>query len=270
MSEGIAPTEDGTLHFETLGEGLPVVLVHAGYLDCRMWDGQYEYLSTKYQTVRYDVRGFGKSSNPKGPYSDAADLRSLLDHLGIEKTVLIGVSNGGRISLDFAVEHPDRVRALVLMDFGISGYKSSGQDEDALWDSFQESEERYLNLIKETKFREAAAIDVDIWTPAVSPTMREKLLDIATENVQKSTQYKPDLQVSPEPPAFDRIEVLKMPILMILGERDVPGQIVAVKRMHELLPASEFVIMEGADHIPSLSRPDEFRKVLHDFLERVE
>lgn len=266
MDSGNVEVKDGYLYYEVEGYGTPVVLIHAGYLDSRMWDEQFKLFSMEYKVIRYDVRGFGKSSCPGGKYSDSRDLKSLLDQLGIEKGILVGVSNGGRIALDFAVEHADQVRALVLMDFGVSGYESSGPEEDHLWDSLRDAEVKYQRLMMEGDYRDCAAIDVDLWTSMVSDEMRERLLMIATENARKSTLYVPDLQIFPDPPAFARLKDLQMPILMILGDHDVPGQIASVKRVHQLLPESELVTIQGADHIPSLSKPYEFNKILGDFL----
>lgn len=260
----------GHIFAEFEGDGLPVILIHAGYLDSRMWDSQFHLLKRQYMAIRYDVRGFGKSSDPDVKYSDGEDLRALMDHLGVKKAVLIGVSNGGRISLDFSVVYPERVAALMLVDFGIRGYKSSGNDEDKLWDTFKEVEERYAGFIEQKKYREAASIDVNIWTPLVKGELRDKLVEIATENVKKQAPYKEDLQVSPSPPAFQRLDRLTMPVLMILGDHDVPGQIVQVRRVHEMLKGSELVEIEDADHIPSLSSPEKFDGIMENFLREVD
>ena len=143
MTGEILQVKGGSIHYTKVGDGLPIVLIHAGYLDSRMWDNQVEHFSGEYTVITYDVRGFGKSSAAMDRYTDADDLELLLDHLKVEKSVLIGVSNGGRISFDFAVEHPDRVMAMVLVDPGIKGYRSSGPEEDALWDDFNlKSEEQ--------------------------------------------------------------------------------------------------------------------------------
>jgi pimeloyl-ACP methyl ester carboxylesterase len=189
----------GKLYYETTGDGLPVVLIHAGYLDSRMWDSQFETFSRQYQVIRYDVRGYGKSSRSESNYSDAVDLKSILDHLKIDRAVLVGVSMGGRIALDFAVEYIDRVRALVLINFGIRGYISSGPEEDGLFDPIIETRKDYLKLREEGKLREAAAIDVNLWNHALSKETREYIMDIATENVYINKYDPKEYQVSPEP-----------------------------------------------------------------------
>ena len=271
MDGEMLQVKGGSIHYWKIGNGLPIVLIHAGYLDSRMWDNQVEHFSGEYTVITYDVRGFGKSSAAMDRYTDADDLELLLDHLKVEKSVLIGVSNGGRISFDFAVEHPDRVMAMVLVDPGIKGYRSSGPEEDALWDDFNLKSEEQNALIREGKFREAAVMDVEIWTPMLTGDMREKITNIALENARV---YSPgsdpfELQVSPEPPAFTRLDALKMPILMVVGDHDLPGMIVLARRVHEMIPHSRMITIKGADHVPSLSRPEEFTRIVQDFLKNV-
>lgn len=266
MATGKVQVEGGDLFYEDRGEGTALVLIHAGYVDSRMWDNLFEYLSKKYRVVRYDVRGFGKSSKPVREYCDATDLKQLLDHLGIQRAAIVGVSNGGRIAFDFAVTHPEMVSALVPVDSGLKGYKISGPEEEKLWESMTLDEERYLKLRKEGKNREAAAIDVDFWSNAISGKLREQILDMAEENVSTDEADPDRFQVSPSPPAFTLLSSLTMPVLIIVGSNDTPPLIEMARRIHGMIPGSKFVTIEGADHLPSIARPDEFQKILLDFL----
>ena len=120
---------------------------------------------------------------------------------------------------------------------------------------------------KEGKFREAAAIDVDFWSNAITGELRDHILDIAEENVFTDETDPDTLQVSPYPPAFERLGSLKMPVMFIVGTLDTPPLIALSKRVHEMIPGSKFVAIEGADHLPSISQPEKFRKVLIEFLE---
>ena len=259
--------EGGFINYEDIGKGTPLVLIHAGYVDSRMWDNQIGALKEKYRVIRYDVRGYGKSTRTEQAYCDAEDLKKLLDHLEIRKAVILGVSNGGRIAFDFAVSYPQMVMALIPVDSGLKGYKISGPEEEKLWEHITIDEEKYLSLRKEGKFREAAAIDVDFWSNAATGKLRDYILEIAEENVF-SDETDPDrLQVSPSPPAFERLSSLKVPVLFIVGSLDTPPLVEMDRRIHVMIPGSKFVVIEGADHLPSLTRPKEFRKTLLGFLE---
>src|SRR5215472_5024966 len=110
------------LYYETLGQGHPLVLIHGGYVDRRMWDDQFHAFAEDYCVIRYDVRGFGKSELPPVPYADRQDLYDLLKCLGIEKTYLLGLSLGGIIAIDFTLDHPSMVDALILAGSPVPGF----------------------------------------------------------------------------------------------------------------------------------------------------
>ena len=119
METGRVAVEGGSLYFEVHGSGPSVVLLHAGDLDLTMWDPQVTRLARSFRVIRYDARGHGRSTAPRGPYSTVEDLRLLLDHLGVEHAHLVGISMGAGVALNFAVAYPARVRNLVLVS--ISG-----------------------------------------------------------------------------------------------------------------------------------------------------
>lgn len=271
MSSGFVPLDNGRLYFEKTGNGVSLVLIHAGYLDSRMWANQVtEFVKEGYSVVTYDVRGFGRSSRPDGEYSDCKDLVTLFDHIGLESAVIIGVSNGGRIALDFAVEHPERVMAMILVDSGVKGVGEYLQgDNEELWGDLEELEKKYLSLRGEGRLREAAAIDVDYWTNGLSGEMREAVLNIAEENVDPEGRDPDRFQVSPEPQAFSRLHTLSMPVLVMFGDRDRVGMQRISAAIHEHIRGSRLVAIGNGDHIPSLSEPEKFRNAVLDFLSRI-
>jgi pimeloyl-ACP methyl ester carboxylesterase len=111
-AQGRVATINGErLYYEVAGEGTPLVLIHGWSLNLRMWDQQVSALSRRFRVIRYDRRGFGKSSGSEDVSWDAADLDALLDHLGITKTHILGMSQGARAALRFTLSHPDRVSA---------------------------------------------------------------------------------------------------------------------------------------------------------------
>jgi pimeloyl-ACP methyl ester carboxylesterase len=105
----------GTLYYDVRGSGPPVVLLHAGDSDLTMWEPQVLPLAASFRIIRYDARGHGRSTAPRGPYSTTEDLRLLLLHLGVERPHLVGISMGAGVALDFAATYPERVSKLVLV-----------------------------------------------------------------------------------------------------------------------------------------------------------
>jgi len=217
--------ESGNLYYETAGRGHTLVLIHAAFLDSRMWDREFKLYSENYQVIRYDVRGFGKSDRPRDKFSDYKDLYSLLKHLGVGKACLLGISNGGRIALDFVSMHPEMVEALILVGTGVRGYQISGPDEEKEWNEFDArvmaKEEAKEKAIKEKRLKDAVTIEVDLWASAVSAELREPILKIAMDNSDALVDPPGGrLQVSPQPPAFARLEEIKIPTLLNIGTKD--------------------------------------------------
>lgn len=112
---GRVAVEGGTLYYESRGSGPPVVLLHGGGLDHSSWDPQVGSLSRAFRVIRYDARGHGRSSAPMGPFSTVEDLRRLLDHLGVRRAHLVGLSMGAGAAYGFAAQHPERVETLTLV-----------------------------------------------------------------------------------------------------------------------------------------------------------
>ena len=127
VESGFADVNDASIYYEIAGKGDPLVLVHGFTLDTRMWDDQLSEFSKRYRVIRYDARGFGKSSVPEEgkPYSHAKDLKGLLDRLNVRKASVIGLSMGGSIAINFALEYPDYVSSLIPVDAVLGGFRWS-------------------------------------------------------------------------------------------------------------------------------------------------
>ncbi|HEX7463864.1 MAG TPA: alpha/beta fold hydrolase, partial [Actinomycetota bacterium] len=134
MTHGYVYVGGGRLYHEIAGDGPPVALIHPGLWDRRTWDDQFEPFAERHRVIRYDLRGYGLSSRPEpgSAYSHVVDLAAILDAVGIDRAALVGCSMGGRIALDFALTHPDRVLALVLVAADVSGTEE-GLPEEETW-----------------------------------------------------------------------------------------------------------------------------------------
>src|SRR5262245_39938722 len=134
ITSGYTQINGTNFFFEILGDGLPLVLLHGGLMDRRMWDDQFAALSRSYRVIRYDLRGHGKTERLPGSFSHYRDLHGLLNYMEIENAILIGQSLGGRTAINYALEHPDRVGALVLVATGVEGYTFSDETLQAFSD----------------------------------------------------------------------------------------------------------------------------------------
>lgn len=123
---GTAALNHTTFAYETAGAGRPLVFIHAGIADSRMWDGQFSALAGSFKVVRYDMRGFGRTPPAEGSYAHHEDLAALLTHLGLGRVSLVGCSMGSKTALDFALQYPERVDRLVLSSPAVGGLAFDG------------------------------------------------------------------------------------------------------------------------------------------------
>ena len=271
---GFADVNGARLYYEMAGDGHPLVFVHVGIAASRMWDDQFAVFAKHYRVVRYDMRGFGQSQPVPGEFSFSADLHSLLQHLGIEQAHLIGCSMGGAAIIDFALEHPDMVTALVPVCSGLSGYKYEGE-QPAGWDAVMAEVDVLKELTEQGKKQEAAQLEADldvrVWvdgmyrTPdQVDPVVRERVREMAA--ITYAYADVTAKHVPPEPPASGRLDQIQVPTLVVVGMGDLPSIVEIADVLAIRIPGARKVEMPVVAHVPNMERPDEFNRIVLDFL----
>ncbi|HEV2091715.1 MAG TPA: alpha/beta fold hydrolase [Rubrobacter sp.] len=261
---GTVDVNGATLYHEVAGEGEPLVLVHAGIADSRMWEGQFEPFSRCYRTIRLDLRGFGRSPMVAGPYSHHADLRTLLDALKVDRAALLGCSMGGAAVLDFALENPGRVEALVLVGSAVGGFEfDEGPPEE--WDELVAADEAGdLERVSDLEVRmwvDGPRRGPGVVDPAVRDLVREMNL-IALENEAPELGEEQELY----PPAATRLSHIQAPTLVVVGDEDRPRTLAAADLLERELPDARKTVMAGTAHLPNMECPEEFNRLVLDFL----
>jgi pimeloyl-ACP methyl ester carboxylesterase len=261
---GFAPVEGTRVYYEVAGKGPSLVLIHGGQMDSRMWDDQFEAFGKQFTVIRYDVRGYGGSYLPDKLYSDADDLAALLDYLKIEKAHVVGLSLGGRIAVDFAVAYPKRVRSLVLAGPGLAGYEAPNAEEQ---------ESRMWNLVKAARDDGPDKV-TELWLkdPYMAPAMEQPRLAPRLQRLVRENAHRwlsnPLLQSSPKPLAAKRLEEIKIPTLLVLGERDVPQIKATIETLEKGIGGSQKLVIKGAGHLVNMERPGEFNQEVLAFLRK--
>jgi pimeloyl-ACP methyl ester carboxylesterase len=253
-------TPVGKVYYETAGAGEAVVLIHGGQMDCRIWDEQMALLAPSYRVIRYDVRGYGGSPAPSGVYSQFDDLAALLDRLGVAKAHVVGLSLGGAVAIDFAIAHPDRVKKVVAAAPGLRGFDWSPGPRDWVQPIIEAAQDndraRLADLWLANPMMQAAAAN-----PAVAPRVRRLVM----ENLE-CWLVNSSLEKSLRPPSAKRLAEIKAPILVIVGDRDIPDMQRAAEKIAKEVPAAHKLVISGAGHIVNMERPEEFNRALLDFL----
>jgi 3-oxoadipate enol-lactonase len=259
-----ARTRSG-IAYEAGGSGSPVLLLHAGLTDRRMWDPQWRTLSDRFRAIRFDARGFGSSADPSRPYTLHGDALDVLDALEIERAAVVGCSMGGGAALDMALAVPHRVSALVVVNGVPSGWHHT-RDIMRSWEAVDAAYERHgadaaneleMKMWLDGPHRPTDSVDRDIRT-AVASVNRVLIERQAAFTVEPGELV---------PPAIERLRELRCPALVITGELDQPSfQAGGFELARET--GAEHVEIAGAAHLPNLERPREFLAALLPFLER--
>lgn len=259
----------GRLYYEVAGEGRPVIFIHAGIADHRMWQPQWEAFSPHFRVVRYDTRTYGQTTTEDVPYSNRADLLALLDHLGIERAILIGCSRGGQIAADFTLEHPERVFRLVLVCAGVGGVSQieSDPEQDALFEEAWVAEQagdwaRVIDLDVKAwvdGFDRPMDAETDARLEPIRALVREMEWASVAHNVEGGQPIPLD------PPAAGRLGEIQVPVLVLSGDYDEKATQELGKLYVEGVGGARQVRLPTA-HLPNLELPDEFNRLVLNFL----
>jgi pimeloyl-ACP methyl ester carboxylesterase len=260
---GFAPVTGTQLAYEVRGQGFPLILIHGGLLDRRMWDEQVPVFAASFRVVRYDVRGFGQSQMPKVAYSDAQDLAELLDFLGIQKACVLGLSWGSGIALDFTLHYPDMVETLLLAAPTVSGYKMTSA----------EMRQRWQALVRAVEVHDRARL-FDLWAndpmmpqeeeyPEAHQRYRELLGEYSFVH-----SFSPGLQQPLGPSAIERLAEVQVPTLIIVGDRDSEEVLTQTELLAAGIATSRKVVVPGARHMLNMEQPLEFNRIVLEFLRK--
>jgi len=268
IQDGFIEHDGASIHFTSSGQGQPLVFVHAGIADSRMWQPQIEYFAPRYRVVTFDLRGFGQTAMVAGDFSDAEDLRAVMDALAIEKAVVIGCSMGGSAVINFALQNPLRTLALVPVASGLDGFEV--EDDEGSVAKWQQVEEAN----KQKDFDRFAECVNRLWIDGprrkpdeVNPHVRSFVKEMLRTSFGTPEGLGRRIKLSP--PAASRLGEIHVPVLVIAGSEDVPEMAFYAQKLSRDIPGARLHIFEKAGHLPSLERPSDFNTLLDGFLKEV-
>lgn len=208
---------DGTrLYYEQAGHGSDVVLVHGSMLDLRMWDDQFVSLAEHFRVLRYDLRCYGRSPCGDAEFAHRDDLAALLERLGVDHAFIVALSMGGAVALDFALTHPERVRALVLVSSGLSGYRMP--------DEYMSGRQPFHDAARQRQLGRAMDLFLDfepMRTAASVPALRTRLEEMIGEHSWPLHHEGVPRPRPLTPPAAGRLSEINVPTLVVTGALDM-------------------------------------------------
>jgi 3-oxoadipate enol-lactonase len=250
----------GKIAYEEAGRGRPIVLLHEGIADRRMWNREFALLAHDRQVVRYDLRGYGGSAPATSAYAPVDDLVALLDHLHLTQPLVVGPSMGGKIALDLTLAHPEHVGGLLLI---APGY--SGMDYDhvpggkATFERDETLSKAAVDAWSAGRLGEATEHLRQLWASALTGASLELFETMVRENAEEVFGERSGRHETPVgAPAAARLGEIRVPTRILVGDRDNPVMPHVANFLARGIAGATVELVPGADHLLNLSRPDAF------------
>lgn len=243
----------------------PLVFLHAGVTDGRLWDGAMAAAAGLRSALRMDRRGFGQTRvTVARPHAWVSDLRAVLDALRLDRVELVGCSLGGRIAIDFALASSERVAGLTLVAPAVTGAPDPTPELDA---ASRELNDATQAARAAGQLDEVNRLQARLWLDGpgqpegrVGGAARE--LFLAMNRIALHAPAIGELQ--PAPDAWPRLEQLAVPTCVVCGDLDLPYLVQRCRQMAARIPGARHVALPGTAHLPSLEAPEAFTRVMQD------
>ncbi|NRQ34073.1 alpha/beta fold hydrolase [Nonomuraea sp. NN258] len=272
------------LAYDESGAGPPVVLVHAGIADRRMWRHQVAELSARHRVIAYDWRGHGDSADPAEELVHHEDLLRLMDGLGVARAVLAGSSMGGSYAIEAALAAPHRVAGLVLISSGLSGHAWPAE-------MIAQARERVHSTVEADRlaaYRSGTAERIDpadldafatahtLWQVAgpdrgigdLDPQVWQQAFTMMRRVFERAWSRPP----VPERhlAAARRLSEVAVPTMVVNGLADVPAIQAVSDVLTQEIPGARRLDLPATGHLPPLERPDQVNAAIRDFLRELD
>jgi len=259
----------GKIAYEEQGRGRPIVLLHEGIADRRMWNREFSLLARDHRVARYDLRGYGGSTSATSEHSPVRDLVALLDHLGLTRPLIVGPSVGGKIALDLTLAYPARVGALLLI---APGYSGMDYDHVPGGKATFERDERLSKAAADAwaagKLEEAIEHLRQLWASSLTGSALDLFRTMVQDNAKEVFEERSGRYETREgEPAAARLTEIRVPTRILVGDRDNPAMPHCANFLARGIAGATVQLVPGADHLLNLSRPDAFDTALRGFVE---
>jgi len=248
------------IYYEARGAGAPVVLLHDGLLHSVTWDEVWEPLATGHRVIRYDRRGYGRSEPASASFSPMEDLAKLLRYLKVEHALVAGSSSGGALAIDFAIAHPEFVDGLLLIGPVLHGMEFSPEFGERAKRNNEPMErgdvKGWATNWSQDRFLIAGSND----------SARRKVYQQLVTNAEKLKNYDAAFEEKLSPPARDRLDEIKAPTMILVGETDIADVQAHCRAINAAIRESTLTVVKEAGHLIQLEKPDVVETQVEAFL----
>jgi len=254
-------TGNDSIFYEISGSGPTIVLIHDGLIHREVWDAQFIYFSKKYKVVRYDRRGYGKSSPATGNYSNLEDLNTLFTQLKIDRACLIGASSGGRLAIDFTLMYPQKASSMILVGAVVGGFsftKHFNTRGGHLPSDLKDNQKESLYYASDDPY--------EIYHE--NKAAKNKLIELVKNNPIRI--YGSQIIASQKTPAYKRLNEINIPVLILCGEFDIPDVHAHAGAINAGISNSRRIVIPKAGHLIPMEQPDLFNETVANFLKQID
>jgi pimeloyl-ACP methyl ester carboxylesterase len=252
--------DGGRLRYSIAGAGEPVVLIHGLGLDLSMWDPQWPMLKREFRAIRYDVRGFGGSTLPQGPYSHSDDLLELLDFLDARPAHVVGLSMGGQLALRFALEYPAATRSLTLIDAALHGFRWSNAWTQKMGEIASAARNGDVRAAKQLW------LTLELFAPMQRDPQLAEALAAMVGRYSAWHWHNDDPARRPETPTIKALAAVSPKALVIVGELDLPDFKAIAGQLAAEIPRATLRTIAGAGHMANMEAPAAVNALLREHL----
>jgi len=256
-NSGYIRMDSDSIFYEMAGTGNAIILIHDGILHREVWDDQFSFFSRNYKVIRYDRRGYGKSSPATGSYTHLDDLVTLFKQLKIDSAILVAGSSGGALAIDFTLDYPQKVNGLVLVGAVVGGFSYTQH----MWTrgghlpkSFDSDIEKMMYYAKDDPY--------EIFSENLHA--KEKTVKLIKNNpirINNRPRYIPR-----EIPTYLRLSEIKAPALILVGEFDIPDVHAHAGSINAGISQSRRFIIPESGHLIPLEQPEIFNQTVEEFI----
>ena len=268
----IAASGGAQIYYEERGEGEPLILLHGHSLDTRMWDKQFRAFAKKYRVVRFDFRGYGRSSEQREEFqfTHLGDLLTVMDSLHIDRAHIVGLSMGAFVASDMLAVAPERMLSCVLASGGMKTYKGPSEPMD---DAEKAKRHKEIEALKAKGVNKMKAEWLE-GLIASGGSNRESMRKPLKRMIDKWTAWQP-LHLEPRViVAKDGLERFKqnrpqVPTLFLVGGAELKGKEPSRSWMMDYLPNSQLQVVPDSGHMMNMEQPEAFNQTVLTFLQSV-
>ncbi len=249
------------LYYEIIGEGAPLLFIHGLGSSIRDWEPQVDFFAERYKVILFDVRGHGKSSKPPGPYSIpqfAADTANLLEKLEVAPVHVVGISMGGMIAFQLAIDHPEMLKTLTIVNSSPEYIVRTFKARLQTWQRFL-----VIRIFGMRKIGEI--ISQRMFPKPEHAELRDVFVERWAENDPRA--YRASMRAILGWSVMSHLGGIECPTLVVASDGDYTP--VGEKESYtEQIPKGELSVIADSRHGVTVERPEEFNSVLESFLQK--